>query len=118
MSQDIQYEVSDKGKTHCGEKVRGCLVCRMEFDFGGIGMEFDGIGIHRRNLTLEELDLKLTTRLVGRNSIPSLKPRNDEFLKLWNSMEFKGFHQVHSANQTSLRNLVKGICHSSSVKLL
>ena len=55
--------------------------------------------------------VNFTTRWIGENSIPSLKPKNDEFLKLWNSMEFKGFHQVHSVNQTSLRNLVEGIRH-------
>ena len=85
----------------------GCL-------FHRIG--FDGIGIHRRNLTLNELEWNLTlnelewnlTRhLVGKSSIPSLKLRRDEFLKLWDSMEFKGFHQVYSAKQTSLRNLAK-----------
>ena len=32
-------------------------------------MEFDGIGIHRRNLTLNELEWNLTTHLVGRNSL-------------------------------------------------
>ena len=46
-----------------------------------------------------------TTHLVARNSIPLHKPRNDDFIRLWKSMEFKGFHQIHFANQTSLSNL-------------
>ncbi|KAJ9548207.1 hypothetical protein OSB04_020750 [Centaurea solstitialis] len=54
----------DLGSKQSGEK---------EFDCEGIGMESDC--------------------LVGRNSIPSFKSRNDEFLKLWNSM--------NSANQTA-----------------
>ena len=48
-----------------------CLVCRMEFDV---------IDIHRRNLTMS---------LVDRNSIPSLKTRNDKFLKLWEFYEIQ-----------------------------
>ena len=58
--------------------LRGHLVRRLEFY---------GIGIHQRNLTMKELEWNLTTRLIGRNSIPSPKPRNGEFLKLWNSTE-------------------------------
>ena len=62
------------------------------------------------NLTLKESECNLSTHLVGRNSIPSLKPTNDELLKLLNSMEFKGFHEVHYANQTSLRwRLVRNV---------
>ena len=73
------------------KKLRGHLVH---------GMKFDGIGIHPMNLTLKESEWNLTTHLVGRNSISSLKPGHDEFLKLWNSMEFKGFHHFDYVNQT------------------
>ncbi|KAJ9546461.1 hypothetical protein OSB04_019004 [Centaurea solstitialis] len=52
---------------------RRCLVC---------SLEFGGIGIHRKNLTLKKFKRNLTMHFVGRNSIPSLKPRNDEFLEL------------------------------------
>ena len=58
-----------------------------------------GIEIYWMNLTLKELVWNLTTFLVGRNSISPLIPRNNEFLKLWNSMEFKGLHPFDYLNQ-------------------
>ena len=83
----------DRNKTN--QTIRGCLVNKIEFD---------EIEIHQRNLTLKKLECNLTTQ-VGRNSFFLLKPKNVEFLELWNSLEFKEFHQIHSGNQTSLRNL-------------
>jgi len=37
----------------------------------------------------------MTRRLVGRNSIPSLKPMNDEFLKI---VEFSGIQMIQSSS--------------------
>ena len=66
------------------QTLRGRLVRRMEFD---------GIEIHRWNLNLKELEWNLIMRSVCRNSILSLKPRNDDFLKI---VEFNGIQRIPS----------------------
>ncbi|KAJ9535247.1 hypothetical protein OSB04_un001661 [Centaurea solstitialis] len=89
LQDQVVYNVGDfSGPCHPFIRMKGGL---FGFSKGCLYMdrwdELNRFFDKTRNLTLKELEWSLTTRLVGRNSIHSLKPRNDEFLKLWNSKD-------------------------------